>query len=146
MSEKREVLIRITGTGADGDTLRQTVVSGQLEHRDARLFLRYTECLDDSGADPDSETQVRLLADAERVMMRRDGAYAMSMLFDPAAPYEGRYHTPFGDLPFTVRTEQCSLSSEARQGRLELRYTLSIQGGEPEPRHLRIDWEEKAPC
>lgn len=145
MSETRNVLIRVE-SAEGGEPQQQSVISGVIQRKDARVLLRYAESLSGDTPDPADVTQVRLLAGADRLMMRRDGAYTVSMVFDPAAPYDGRYHTPYGDLPFSLHTAHYALLDADGKGCLELRYTISLQGGEPEPRQLRIIWEDQAPC
>ena len=146
MPDSWDVLVRIGSTGDGEAQWAETVTSGQLQRRDSRILLSYAECLTEDGRDPGDTTQVKLLAEAGRVIMRRDGAFTVAMVLDPSAPYEGTYHTPYGDLRFMLTTELCEVSQAGTSGCIALRYGLAFGGAEPADRLMRITWEERKPC
>lgn len=75
---------------------------------------------------------VTLAAAPGEVTVTRRGAARSRMVFRPGERYEGVYGTPYGafDLAVTTHSLLCSLTRSG--GRVELRYTLTLGGGDAE--------------
>lgn len=122
-----------------------SLARGRTETIQGRLRLRYTELLaGDDGST--AETRVILLASPDKVMMRRDGDFSSIMRFIcGGTPTEGVYQTPYGGIPFELRTLRLELAGGEAEGSLFLCYGLTMRGSGELFRRLSITWEAD-PC
>ncbi len=122
-----------------------SLAAGRTETVQGRLRLRYTEALEgDDGSR--AETRVILLASPDKVMIRRDGAFSSIMRFImDADPMGGVYRTPYGGIPFELRTLRLELTGGEAEGSLLLHYSLAMRGSEELFRRFFLTWEA-LPC
>ena len=130
------------GTGVEE---MRTSAAGEAEERQGKLRLTYGENLsaDDAGA---ALTRVTILAAAGKILMRREGEFSATMVFEPGQTRSGAYQTPFGEIPFSLGTIRAEAAGSAASGEMLLIYTLQMHGGEETQRRMRIRWEAEGPC
>ncbi len=136
--EEGKALIGIRSGGADEEE-RLVWIPGESRVRDGQVRLSYTERVTEEMDEADA-TDVILHARDGLAMMKRIGPYATSMCFSPHERREATYRTPYGDLSAVIDTESVCTEITACGGEVDIRYALSIQGGEAADRSIRLTW------
>ena len=118
LKKEKDVNVRITTT-TDGETF-VTEGAGEYAHDDEAHYVAYTE-RDEHG----SVTRSGLHIGRAKLLLHRDGAVVMKMLFDPAATTKADYSTSGFATQFAVRTRQYDVFFDEKCITIDLRYTLA---------------------
>lgn len=115
------------GNPASDETFR-LFVAGNLSIQGDTYTLRYQETQTDEDTRATMTQDITLVMKPGHVTMIREGAFSTSMVFCKDQPFEGAYHTPYGDLAMGIyaSTVACSLAPDA--GSVHLQYQLNLQG------------------
>ena len=124
LQKEKDVKVRITTT-TDGETF-VTEGAGEYAHDDEAHYVAYTE-RDEHG----SVTRSGLHIGREKLLLHRDGAVNMKMLFDPLATTRADYSTAGFATQFAVRTRQYDVFFDEKTITIDLRYALAQDNDDP---------------
>lgn len=110
----------ITETPNGKETITQTF-QGTLQQQGGLTLLTYD--------DPELGA-TRLFVHPDRVRLVRKGAFTTQMVFLPNATTHNDYHSPGGVFDLAIQTTHFHLCATPPNRKLELHYTLSINGEE----------------
>ena len=118
----------------------QMMTTGVLIPGKNSLLLRYVENQEDEATGEVMAAEIQLELRKDQVMMNRKGEFANTMLFQRNKRYETTMHTPYGELPMAVfsRDVRCDLGKE--NGKVHLRYELSMQGSYASTNELHLEY------
>lgn len=147
MAERVPVLISImsSDSGEDGEPI-SVQMPGTAEIRPGDTVLRYTEYLDPEDAGTSMRTEVTLRARPGYAVMQRKGAFGIMMIFETGQRRGTLYHTPYGDMPVSVRAKTVETERTDGAGSVRLIYELALQGGPSALRTMVLTWRETGPC
>ena len=101
------------------------MTEGKFYNKEGAKYFIYEET-DLSGMKGD-RTTLKLIE--KRVVMRRYGANTSELSFEKGKRFESLYHTPYGDFPMEVLSQEASHTiDELGNGEIKLGYQLSIRG------------------
>ena len=124
LHREKDVKVRITTT-TDGETF-VSEGAGEYARDDEAHYVAYTE-RDEHG----SVTRAGLHIGREKLLLHRDGAVNMKMLFDPAVTTRGDYSTSGFATQFAVRTRQYDVFFDEKVITIDLRYALAQDNADP---------------
>ena len=124
LHKEKDVKVRITTT-TDGETF-VTEGAGEYAHDDEAHYVAYTE-RDEHG----SVTRAGLHIGREKLLLHRDGAVNMKMLFDPLATTRADYSAAGFATQFAVRTRQYDVFFDEKVITIDLRYALAQDNDDP---------------
>ena len=124
LQKEKDVKVRITTT-TDGETFVNEG-AGEYAHYDEAHYVAYTE-RDEHG----SVTRSGLHIGREKLLLHRDGAVNMKMLFDPLATTRADYSTAGFATHFAVRTRQYDVFFDEKVITIDLRYVLAQDNDDP---------------
>ena len=118
----------------------QMMTTGVLVPGKDSLLLRYVENQEDESTGEVMVSEIQLELRKDQVMMNRMGEFSTTMLFRRNKRYETTMRTPYGDLPMAVfsRDVRCELGKE--NGKVHLRYELSMQGAYASTNELHLEY------
>ena len=120
-------------------TQSRILLRGAMEKKGTGYLLRYTE--DMSGQDQEEKTEVMLHISDERVMMMRQGQYAVTLVFERGKHYESMYQTPFGQFPVGLQTIRVDNELTDQMGSVHIEYQMMAGSGEPSYRIINIAYK-----
>ncbi len=123
----RQVWLTIIGeqTDEDGDREKNALqCKASYEYREGIHYLEYDE-IDEEGK-LTSHAKLQLGADA--VTLIRDGELCSVMYFRSGKEMRGKYSTPFGEIPMSVRTKKISLLENGDKVHGRIFYDLIMEG------------------
>ena len=137
--------IRAAECDPSGTAVEETrsAAPGEAEERQGRIRLTYREDLSEDNSAP---TRVTILASDGKTIMRREGDFSATMIFEPGQTRTGTYRTPYGEIPFQIETRQAAVAGNTLSGELSLIYSLQIRGSGESHRRMRVAWEAEEPC
>ena len=143
--DKKElpVLIRMLSAecdplGHEENTMR-LLLPGTLTRRPDGWLLSYTETLEEDGGRPVTH-EVRVLAREDRVTVLRKGPYGMMMVLQHDVPYQGTYHTPYGDMAMDVIATRLQTELGEDRGSIRMEYQLRVGGSEAMIRRMSYEY------
>lgn len=107
----------------DGETdFIEFITEGSFYKRGDKFYIFYKETEEMQMSD----CNVMLIAERERVTMRRSGDFELKLTYAEGESEDVIYYMPFGEMNLTQRTEKidCKLTEDG--GTLSLKYSLSI--------------------
>lgn len=119
-----------THTTNGTETITQTF-QGTLQQQGALTLLTYD--------DPELGA-TRLFITEDRVRIVRKGAFTTQMVFLPNATTHNDYHSPGGVFDLAIQTTYFHLCATPPNRKLELHYTLSINGEEVAQNQLTVEF------
>ena len=119
-----------THTTNGTETITQTF-QGTLQQQGALTLLTYD--------DPELGA-TRLFITEDRVRIVRKGAFTTQMVFLPNATTHNDYHSPGGVFDLATQTTYFHLCATPPNRKLELHYTLSINGEEVAQNQLTVEF------
>lgn len=126
--------------GAKIDDMR-VLTSGTLTvQEDGAHLLRYTESIGDEDGGETIHADVMLKIEPDHVIMLRKGPYGTTMVFTKGQRFEGKYHTPYGDMAMAIYTTRLLASLSPGHGKLALDYQLDMNGGFGAMRHMTVEY------
>lgn len=126
---KNTVKITLIGKQWDengGETLSETVFSGEYYERNGSIYLFYREI--PQGMDTAVENRIKLKGSLLEITKK--GALNTRMLFEPGREYLTDYSTPFGCVKIGIRTSAVNCLRRKEGLTMEAEYTLT-SGGQP---------------
>ena len=147
--EKKEypILVKVSSAECDTpgheDNVMRMMMPGTLTRHPDGWLISYTEALqEDDGHQVTHE--VRVLAKNDRVTVLRKGPYGMMMVLQPDVPYQGTYHTPYGDMQMDVIATRVHTALAQGGGTIRMEYQLRVGGGEALVRRMSIEYKARA--
>ena len=140
------VLINLTSRiSYDGfsDQPIQMMTSGLVFPGKDFTLLRYQEVQQDQETGQVTESEIQLVLKEGQVTMNRFGDYANTMLFQRNKRFETSYRTPFGDMNMAVFTREARWEAQRGNGKIHLRYDLSMQGNYASTNELHLEYWTK---
>ena len=119
-----------THTSNGTETITQTF-QGTLQQQGGLTLLTYD--------DPELGA-TRLFIHPDRVKLVRKGAFTTQMVFLPNATTHSDYHSPGGVFDLAIQTTYFHLCATPPNRKLELHYTLSINGEEVAQNQLTVEF------
>ena len=119
-----------THTANGTETIAQTF-QGALQQQGGLTLLTYD--------DPELGA-TRLFVHPDRVRLVRKGAFTTQIVFLPNATTHNDYHSPGGVFDLTIQTTYFHLCATPPNRKLELHYTLSINGEEVAQNQLTVEF------
>lgn len=119
-----------THTSNGTETITQTF-QGTLQQQGEFTLLTYD--------DPELGA-TRLFVHPDRVRLVRKGAFTTQMVFLPNATTHNDYHSPGGVFDLAIQTTHFHLCTTPPNRKLELHYTLSINGEEVAQNQLTVEF------
>ena len=119
-----------THTSNGTETITQTF-QGALQQQGGLTLLTYD--------DPELGA-TRLFVHPDRVRLVRKGAFTTQMVFLPNATTHNDYHSPGGVFDLAIQTTYFHLCATPPNRKLELHYTLSINGEEVAQNQLTVEF------
>ena len=119
-----------THTSNGTETITQTF-QGTLQQQGGLTLLTYD--------DPELGA-TRLFIHPDRVKLVRKGAFTTQMVFLPNATTHSDYHSPGGVFDLAIQTTYFHLCATPPNRKLELHYTLSINGEEIAQNQLTVEF------
>ena len=128
--EKKDIVIRITGTQTGGDGNKEDmdfITEGALYSRNGFFYAVYDETL--ISGDPSCKTTLKYSRDI--LKMKREGADMGEhtvIEFTPNGEYHGAYQTPFGPLEMNVKTLSYENDlDEEGMGSVSIEYDIALR-------------------
>ncbi|WP_187118987.1 DUF1934 domain-containing protein [Bacillus marasmi] len=119
----------------------ELIVFGQYQRTATASYLRYQEVLEAGTVN----TTVKIAHNDREMMILRNGAIKMRMVFRPNTPVSGTYHAPHGYME--IVTEAKSFAHEhnnnTNEGTIKLKYDLSMQETLAGTYNLEIKYKEE---
>lgn len=112
----------------ESDETFRLLVPGQLTVNGNVYTLRYQETQTDEDSHASVTQDITLILRPGHVTMMREGAFSTSMVFCKEQPFEGAYHTPYGDLAMSVYASTVACDLTPTEGHVHLQYQLNLQG------------------
>ena len=140
------VLINLTSQiSYDGltDQPIQMMTSGFVFPGKDFTLLRYQEAQQDQDSGQVTEAEIQLVLKKNQVTMNRFGDYANTMLFQRNKRFETNYRTPFGEMSMSVFTREARWENQQGNGKIHLRYDLSMQGNYASTNELHLEYWAK---
>ncbi len=144
------VLLTLCGSSGDGsgemDENIRVITTGQLKQTPSGYMLRYQETQTDEGDGSVMTQDIILSMQPGRVTMTRLGDYGTSMVFVKDRRFEGKYHTPYGDLDMALFATQVQCDLTPERGSVSLKYQLDLQGSFAAMHALRLEYVAGEPA
>ena len=102
--------------------------TGQLKQTPSGFLLRYVESTTDESTGEVTSSPVTLSLQQDRVVMNRAGAFGTTMVFKEDTRYEGRYHTPYGDMGLALYATRVDCKAARDKGSVRLEYQIDMHG------------------
>lgn len=102
--------------------------------------ISYTESLQDEATKEITTSDVRLIIGQGSVTMERRGSFSNTMVFSPGRRFEGKYMTPYGELPLAVFSRGVQLNIGEKKGAIHLNYQLDLQGAYASTNELHLEY------
>ena len=84
-----------------------------------------------------------LTAAPGKVILDRTGETACRMVFREGRRTLGDYTSPYGRFDLEIFTRKISAALDGAEGKLELHYDLSLEGGEPGETRMTLTFQKK---
>ena len=129
MSENVEIRIlnrQKNYSGEDGKPVEETfqsVVKGQYNRKDNKIYLRYEEKVEEVA--PAVKSCLKLFEDC--MQLTRSGDVKVTMLFEEGKDHKTGYITPYGTLALTVRTKQLHYIDTENKLQAVVKYELDLE-------------------
>lgn len=111
-----------------------------LQPEKGMTILQYTEAVPDEETGEMNESDVRLMIASDHVSMIRSGEYSNTMVFCRGQRYEGKYVTPYGELPMGLFTHELRTKTDSDRGYVHLKYQLYFQGNGSSVNELHLEY------
>lgn len=85
---------------------------------------------------------MRVLVRDDRVTVLRKGPYSMMMVLQPDVPFQGTYHTPYGDMSLEVYATVVQTDIAPDHGSIRVEYQLRVGGGEAMMRRMSYEYSK----
>lgn len=129
MSENAEIRIsnrQKNYSGDDGKPVEdkfQSVVTGQYNRKDNKIYLRYEEKVEESA--PAVKSCLKLFDGC--MQLTRSGDVKVTMLFEEGKEHKTGYITPYGTLALTVRTKHLHYTDSEEKLQAAVKYELDLE-------------------
>lgn len=119
----------------------ELIVFGHYQRTQAATYIRYQEVLDEGNVN----TTVKIAHDDEEILILRNGAIKMRMVFRPNKPVSGTYHAPHGYMEIVTEAKSFAHEhiDETNAGTIKLKYDLSMQETLAGTYNLEIKYKEE---
>lgn len=138
----RDIMLKITGKQFTGDITEdrmEFITEGKLYERGDSKYVIYDES--EFSGFPGCKTSLKLTGDCIR--MKRIGSqvgFGMEFIFEKGKRFNGKYHTPYGNLDMEVLTNDVINNlSEEGFGDVNIDYHVSLNGMAEGRNKLKIE-------
>ena len=126
------------------DDPMQVMTTGTLFPQEGFSLLKYQERQEDEATGEVMESEIQLMLKKDQVTMNRMGAFSNTMMFKPNKRFETTFQTPFGELPMAIYSRDVKCDIGNRQGKVHLKYELSMQGAYASTNELHLEYWAKS--
>ncbi|MEE0945128.1 MAG: DUF1934 domain-containing protein [Clostridia bacterium] len=126
IDENAIITIISTQASIEGEETVEFVTDGTFYQRGSKFYIFYNESEEMDMAN----CSVMIIADGERVTMRRKGDFELKLNYAAGETENVVYYMPFGEMNMTQTTHLVSSSFDDAGGVIKIDYTLIIGGGE----------------
>lgn len=126
------------------DDPMQVMTTGTLFPQEGFSLLKYQERQEDEATGEVMESEIQLMLKKDQVTMNRMGAFSNTMMFKSNKRFETTFQTPFGELPMAIYSRDVKCDIGNRQGKVHLKYELSMQGAYASTNELHLEYWAKS--
>lgn len=126
IDENAIITILSTQISPEGEETVEFATDGTFYQRGGKFYIFYNESEEMDMAN----CSVMIIADGDRVTMRRKGDFELKLNYVAGRSENVVYYMPFGEMNMTQTTHSVSSSFNDGGGVIKIDYTLTIGGGE----------------
>lgn len=123
MDEKNIVMITVSGTDEEGETISLRTRGTLLDSEDSDMWSLWYEETDPSDM---TGTQTLLQCEGKRVTVSRAGSALSTIVFEAGEVFESDYTTPMGGFRVRVYASEVTIGRRGQSGRLRIVYQISL--------------------
>lgn len=121
---KKEVWIRIVSRNDAEEGETEIISRGSIYKKDGVYHLLYDGMDDEPGAEA---VHYRLKLSPKRAEVIRRGNGRSQMIFEPGKSHPCEYHTPYGMMMLSVKTDKLCFTEEEKQISVKLEYRIFME-------------------